>query len=106
LDASVVLKNTGDRDGDETVEFYLIPKAAKNAPLRTLVGFEKVHVLKGESETVHIAIGPRQLSLVNADGSRSVQPGEYELYVGGGQPSVNTGVFLPFHIDGQSPVAP
>jgi beta-glucosidase len=106
FDASVVVKNTGDRDGDETVEFYLIPKAAKNAPLRTLVGFEKVHVLKGESETVHLAIGPRQLSLVDADGSRSVQPGEYILYVGGGQPSADAGVSLPFHIDGLSPVAP
>jgi len=106
LDASVVVKNTGDRDGDETVEFYLIPKAAKNTPLRTLVGFEKVHVLKGESETVHLAIGARQLSLVNADGSRAVQPGEYELYVGGGQPSAQAGIFLPFHIDGLSPVAP
>jgi beta-glucosidase len=106
LDASVVVKNTGDRDGDETVEFYLIPKVAKNAPLRTLVGFEKVHMLKGESETVHLAIGARQLSLVNADGSRAVQPGEYELYVGGGQPSARAGVFLPFHIDGLSPVAP
>jgi len=106
LEASVVVKNTGERDGDETVEFYLIPKAGKNAPLRALVGFEKVHVLKGETETVHLAIEPRQLSLVNADGSRSVQPGEYELFVGGGQPAADAGVYLPFHIEGTSPVAP
>jgi beta-glucosidase len=106
LEASVVLKNTGDRDGDETVEFYLIPKGKKNAPQLWLVGFEKVHLLKGESKAVHVAIGPRQLSLVDADGSRSIQPGEYELYVGGGQPSTNKGVFLPFHVDGLSSVAP
>jgi len=106
LEASVSLKNDGDRDGDETVEFYLIPKGKKNAPQRWLVGFEKLHLLKGESKAVHLAIGPRQLSLVDADGSRSVQPGEYELYVGGGQPSTNAGVFLPFHIDGRSSVAP
>ncbi len=106
LEARVELKNTGSRDGDETVEFYLIPKARKDAPLCWLAGFEKVHVLKGETETVRIAIGSRQLSLVNADGTRSVQPGDYELYVGGGQPSTDAGLFLPFHIDGQSPVAP
>jgi beta-glucosidase len=106
LEASVSLKNTGGRDGDETVEFYLIPKDKTNAPLRWLVGFEKVHLLKGESKAIHLAIGPRQLSLVDADGSRSIEPGEYELYVGGGQPSINAGVFLPFHIDGRSAVAP
>jgi beta-glucosidase len=106
LETSVVLKNTGDRDGDETVQYYLIPKAKKNVPLRSLAGFKKVHVLKGESKVVRFTIEPRQLSLVNADGSRSIQPGEYELYVGGGQPSTNAGAFLPFHIDGLSPMAP
>jgi beta-glucosidase len=100
------VKNIGDRDGDETAEVYLIPKTSADAPLRILVGFEKLHLQKNETRAVEITVTPRQLSLVAADGSRSVQAGDYELYVGGGQPSQETGVFLPFRIEGSSSVAP
>jgi beta-glucosidase len=106
LEVSLQLSNTGKCDGDETVEFYLIPKAKPDAPLRTLVGFEKKHLAKGETASIHVTIDPRQLSLVDADGNRIVQPGEYELYVGGNQPSHESGVFLPFRIEGSSHVAP
>jgi beta-glucosidase len=102
----VEVKNIGERDGDETVEVYLLPKGIAGAPLRTLVGFEKVHLRKGETRAVEITISPRQLSLVAPDGSRSVLPGDYELYVGGGQPSQDTGVSLPFRIEGSSAVEP
>jgi beta-glucosidase len=102
----VEVKNIGERDGDETVEVYLLPKGIAGAPLRTLVGFEKVHLRKGETRAVEITISPRQLSLVAPDGSRSVLPGDYELYVGGGQPPQDTGVSLPFRIEGSSAVEP
>jgi beta-glucosidase len=100
------VKNIGERDGDETVEIYLIPKTVEGAPLRTLIGFEKVHLRRDETRAVEITITPRRLSLVGPDGSRSVQPGDYELYLGGGQPSHGNGVFLPFHIEGSRAVEP
>jgi beta-glucosidase len=100
------VKNTGDRDGDETVEIYLLPKEISGAPLRALVGFEKVHLRKGETRAVQVTIDSRQLSLVASNGSRTVQPGNYELYIGGGQPSHNTGIFLPFRIEGSSALEP
>ncbi len=103
---SVGVRNAGERDGDETVEVYLIPKNLVGAPLRVLVGFEKVFVPSHASKTVRIEISPRQLSLVSSVGNRSVRPGDYELYVGGGQPCADSGVLLPFHIQGSSPVAP
>ena len=73
LQATVQVKNTGDRDGEETVEYYLIAKAKPEAPLRWLAGFQKVQLGKGESKSVQLTINPRQLSLVSADGTRSVQ---------------------------------
>ena len=106
LEMSVQLENAGDRDGDEAVEAYLIPKAKPGTPICALAGFKKIHLLKGEKQTVHFTIDPRQLSLVDADGIRSVQPGEYELYVGGGQPSAGTGASLPFKIEGTKLMAP
>jgi beta-glucosidase len=106
LAVSAQVKNTGDRDGDETVELYLVPTAIVGAPLRTLVGFEKLHLRKGQTKTVQLTVAPRQLSLVAPDGSRIIQPGEYKLYLGGGQPSNDTGVFLPFRIEGSCALEP
>jgi beta-glucosidase len=106
LEVSVGVRNTGERDGDETVEVYLIPKNMVGAPLRVLVGFEKVFIPSGAAKTVRMEIGPRQLSFVSSVGNRSVRPGDYDLYIGGGQPSAVSGVFLPFRIQGSSPVAP
>ena len=106
VEVSVDVQNMGDRDGAETVEVYLIPKGIVGAPLRALVGFEKVTIAHGETRTVRMMIDPRQLSFVSPIGNRSVRPGGYELYVGGGQPSTDSGVFLSFRIQGASPMAP
>jgi beta-glucosidase len=85
---------------------YLIPKHVPDAPLRTLVPFEKFHLKAGEPKPVQIAIPPRSLSLVAPDGTRTVQPGDYDLYLGGGQPAQSQGLVLPFHIAGSSGVLP
>jgi beta-glucosidase len=106
LQATVQLKNTGDRDGEETVEYYLIPRAKPEAPLRWLAGFQKVQLGKGETKSVQLTINPRQLSIVDDEGTRAVRAGDYDLYVGGSQPVAGAGVSLPFHIEGESPLAP
>lgn len=106
LVAQVNVKNVGDRDGTETVEAYLVPEQGTGMPLRELVGFQKVQLCRGESKTIQMTLGPRQLSLVSAKGIRSVQQGQYELYIGGGQPMRSAGVMLRFQIRGNSDVAP
>ena len=106
LTISAQVKNTGDRDGDETVEVYLLPKAIIGAPLRTLVAFQKIHLRRGETKPLEVTISPRQLSLVRIDGKRNVLSGDYELYLGGGPPSHSTGVVLPFRIEGSSVLDP
>ena len=106
VDVSVDVQNAGGCDGDETVEIYLIPKNLVGAPRKALVGFEKVHLARGVTTTVHVTIDPRQLSFVSPIGNRSVRPGDYDLYIGGGQPSADAGVSLPFHLEGSSAIAP
>jgi beta-glucosidase len=105
IEVSVDIRNTGDHDGDEVVELYLMPKGIVGAPVRALVGFERVTLGAGETRTVKLTIDARQLSFVSPIGNRSVRAGEYDLYVGGGQPSPDSGVFLPFRIQGSSLVA-
>jgi beta-glucosidase len=104
ITVSVDVRNTGDRDGDETAEVYLIPKNVIGGPLLALVGFEKIRLPKGVSKTLQITIDSRQLSFVSAIGSRNVRQGDYELFVGGGPPA-DGGLFMPFHIDGSAAIA-
>jgi beta-glucosidase len=86
LGIEVDVSNTGARDGDEVVEFYLSYPKLRGAPIRALVGFTRVHVQKGKAQHVRLSINPRDLSLVNEDGVRLTAAGDYRVSVGAGQP--------------------
>ncbi len=86
LEASVVVTNTGDRAGDEVVQLYLSRPGLDGAPIRSLVGFQRVTLDKGESRRVTLTIDNRSLSTVDAAGVRSVVAGPAQLWIGGGQP--------------------
>jgi beta-glucosidase len=81
--------NAGAIAGDEVAELYLIPPADGNgglSPHLQLEAFEHVTLLPGQTKSVTFQLHPRQLSEVDANGVRSVQPGKYKLSVGGSQP--------------------
>jgi beta-glucosidase len=103
---AVEVGNKGDRDGTETVEAYLVPPRNSGAPLRMLVEFQKVRLRRDDHKTVQMTIDLRELSLVSPQGTRTIQPGHYEIYIGGGQPGHSTGLTLPFRIVGSAAVAP
>lgn len=100
LGATFTVKNTGDRDGEEVAELYLIPEGSIGAARRTLVGFEKVVLPRGASKTVQIVLDPRPLSYVSAAGARAIRAGEYQLFIGGSQPQGDGGIRLRFRITG------
>ncbi|KAG4433803.1 hypothetical protein IFR05_010717 [Cadophora sp. M221] len=59
---SVDVMNTGLRDGSEVVQLYLsssteIGQLGRPQVLKSLAGFQKVHVPAGESHVVHISVG-------------------------------------------------
>ena len=105
ITASVTVRNEGDRAGDEVAQAYLIyPATDKLAPVRTLVGFERVHLKPGESRRVTFTLDARTLSSVDAAGSRAVEAGDYGLYLGGGQPGDAPGTATTFHIKGRQAI--
>jgi beta-glucosidase len=104
LSVTFTVKNIGDCDGEEVAELYLMPEGLVGVPRKTLVGFKKMFVSRGASKTVQLVIDPRQLSYVLAVGTRAVRPGEYKLFVGGGQPSASHGIQLSFSITGTAMV--
>ncbi|HEY4293486.1 glycoside hydrolase family 3 protein [Luteibacter sp.] len=102
LTASVTVRNTGERAGDEVVQAYVsYPAADKLAPVRSLVGIQRVHLAPGESRVVSFPLDPRRLSSVDAAGKRSVVAGYYGLFIGGGQPGDAPGQQIDFRIRGQ-----
>jgi beta-glucosidase len=109
VSVNVAVRNDGKRAGDEVVQAYLVPPAAgKGSGLTTpvlqrqLVAFRRVSLKPGKTETVRFEIDPRSLSTVARDGTRTVQPGAYRLYVGGGQPGDGVGAWTDFTVAGEA----
>lgn len=86
---SVDVKNTGAMDADEVVQLYLSRNDIENSPLRSLVGFKRVHIPGNATRKVSIALDKRQLSTVDENGERAIVPGKVELWIGGGQPGLS-----------------
>jgi beta-glucosidase len=89
LDADV--ENTGAAKGDAVSEIYLKPPASAVAPAHALVGFVRTPLNGKQRQHIHVVIDPRSLSTVAVDGKRSVEAGEYSLFVGGAQPGQGGG---------------
>jgi beta-glucosidase len=60
----------------------------------------RVHLAPGASQTVSFTLTPRDLSTVDQQGKRAVQPGEYSVMIGGAQPSAAEHVMGSFAVAG------
>jgi len=88
LIVSVEVTNTGEHDGDEVVQIYITDeKASTPRPVRSLCGFERVHLKQGERKRIDFTITARQLSMINDKDLRVIEPGWFTLSAGGGQPA-------------------
>ncbi len=84
---SVDVKNTGTRDSDEVVQVYIKDlKASVRVPHHSLCGFKRIHLKSGEHKTVNFEIDSRAMTIVNEEGRRYVENGDFTLFVGGSQP--------------------
>ena len=87
LNVSVKVTNTGQRSGEEVVQLYLTDeKATTPRPIRQLEGFERISLKPGESRVVEFTLDPRQLSIINDKEMRVIEPGWFNVAVGGKQP--------------------
>jgi beta-glucosidase len=90
VSVSVNVKNTGSRSGEEVVQLYVTElEASAPVPIRSLQGFRRLQLKAGETKMVSFKLTPRQLSLIDAELKRVVEPGTFEISVGGKQPGFN-----------------
>ena len=94
IHASVTVKNTGDREGTETLQLYLHDKAASVVrPVKKLKGFQKITLQPGEEKKVTFAITEEMLRFLTEDGVWASEPGAFDLYIGGASNTENQAVF-------------
>lgn len=84
---SVQVTNTGKMTGDEVVQLYLSDlDASTPRPIRQLEGFERITLKAGETKRVEFVLSARQLSMINTKTERVIEPGKFNISVGGKQP--------------------
>ena len=95
---SVPVRNTGSRDGDETVQLYVHQLVGSvTRPIKELKAFERVSVAAGATKTVTFTLTPESFRMWNIEMQRVVEPGAFELMVGPSSVDLKTAVL---HIGG------
>lgn len=81
---TVKLSNSGKYDGDEVIQVYVKqPLELKDQPLKSLVAFERIHFLKGQSKEIVISIPIQRFRHYDQGiNDYSVAKGKFELCIG------------------------
>ncbi|HTX90211.1 MAG TPA: glycoside hydrolase family 3 N-terminal domain-containing protein [Anaerolineales bacterium] len=88
----VEVTNTGKRAGDEVVQLYVHDVTAEmvTRPVKQLKGFRRITLQPGERQFVEFTLGVAELSYVNEKMEKAVEPGAFEIMVGGSSAEVQT----------------
>ncbi len=84
LPVSVTVTNSGRRAGKEVVQLYVSDLVASLSPAgKRLKRFAKVYLEPGQSRTLTFKLHADDLSFIGADNKPVVEPGEFEVMIGG-----------------------
>ena len=84
IHVDVTVKNTGAREGKEVVQLYLNERIASvTPPLKRLKRFAKVSLQPGETRHISFELTSDDLSFIGADHKRTVEPGVFDVKIGG-----------------------
>lgn len=91
ITATINVKNTGSRDADEIVQLYIRDMVASiSRPVKELKGFQRIHLAAGESREISFDITPEMLKFYNAELKHVIEPGDFQIMVGGNCKEVKT----------------
>lgn len=96
ITVSLDLKNTGKLAGKEVVQLYIRDRIASvTRPVKELKGFELVPLNPNETKEINFTLTKKELGFYNNNGEFVIEPGEFDVYVGG---SSNTDLNGEFEI--------
>ncbi len=94
ITATVLVTNSGTREGIETVQLYIRDKVGSiGRPVKELKGFQKLSLKPGETKTVSFKITQSDLSFYNSDLKWGAEPGDFDVMIGGNSRDVKTAGF-------------
>lgn len=80
---SIDVTNTGSREGKEVVQLYSSDLYASLVPdVKRLRRFEKVELKAGETKTITFKLNVNDLSFINLQNKRVVEPGDFVFQIG------------------------
>lgn len=81
---SVNVTNTSKVRGDEVVQLYIRDEISSvTRPIKELRGFRRITLDPGQTKTVEFSLGFDDLSFLNRDMHRVVEPGTFKIMAGG-----------------------
>jgi beta-glucosidase len=94
LQVTVNISNTGNYDGEETVQLYIRDMVGSiTRPVKQLRRFEKVTLKKGESREVSFTLTVEDLKFFNKDLKWVSEPGDFRVFVGTSSQEVKEATF-------------
>jgi len=102
LTVSCEVTNTGAMTGDEVVQVYIRDEdASVPVPRHQLVGFKRLRLAAGASEWVSFTLPPKAFACVDDAGRWMIEPGQFTIFVGGGQPGTSGGLAAKVEMTGE-----
>lgn len=98
ITVSADVKNVSSVPGAEVAQLYLHNTVASvSQPVRELKGFQRLQLQPGQSQHIEFKLGFDDLAFYNADVKRVVEPGTFDVYVGGSSQAEKAGSFTVLH---------
>lgn len=91
ISVSVDVTNAGDSAGDEVVQLYVRDVVSSvTRPVKELRGFQRISLEPGATQTVTFTLDDEDFQMWDAQMVRRVEPGDFELHVGGSSADVQS----------------
>ncbi len=83
VDVSCIVRNIGDREGDEVVQLYTsFSGTGVVRPVLSLRGFKRVSLMPGECRKIVFHLSMRQLGYYDENMNFVVEPGKLQIKIG------------------------
>lgn len=84
---TVKVTNSGKIKSDEVVQLYVSDLVASvDVPNFQLSNMKRISLVPGETKEVTFELTPRAFEMVKNDGKRTIESGDFKIYIGGSSP--------------------